>query len=61
MLRIDQSRKFGSQPRDILGTPGKDYAIENHGIHKEYKLKQGCGDTTAKNIGPWRCSATAKF
>jgi hypothetical protein len=39
MLRIDQSRKFGSQPRDILGTPSKDYSIENHGIHKKYKLK----------------------
>jgi hypothetical protein len=41
MLRIDHSRKFGSQPRDVFGTPSMDYAIENHGIHKKYKLKHG--------------------
>jgi hypothetical protein len=40
MLRIDKSRKFGSQPRDILGTPSKGYSIENHGINKKYKLKK---------------------
>jgi hypothetical protein len=51
MLRIDQSRKFGSQPRDILWTPSKDYAIENHGIHKEYELKQDGTGTVPYGTG----------